>query len=101
MFAYDPEPLISVQVRELDQIEEVRLLVEHAADHHEIGSLGDAMCRYGSVFCDNPSYVFVGAVLGLQLAAAAHWWRYIASMIPRPVMRVISRISVISRGLFT
>ena len=28
---------LAVQVSELDQVEEVRLLVEHAADHHEIG----------------------------------------------------------------
>ena len=28
---------LAVQVRQLDQIEEVRLLVQHAADHHEIG----------------------------------------------------------------
>ena len=28
---------LAVQVRELDQIEEVRLLVEHAADHHQVG----------------------------------------------------------------
>ena len=35
----------------------------YAADHHEIGSLGVTMCRYGSTFCDNPSWVFVGAVL--------------------------------------
>ena len=35
----------------------------YAADHHEIGSLGVTMCRYGSMFCDHPSYVFVGAIL--------------------------------------
>ena len=35
----------------------------YAAGHHEIGSVGEQMCRYGSTFCDNPSWVFVGAVL--------------------------------------
>jgi hypothetical protein len=44
----------------------------YAADHHEIGSLGVAMCKYGSVFCDNPAYVFVGAVL------AALWGTFVS-----------------------
>jgi hypothetical protein len=44
----------------------------YAADHHEIGSLGVAMCRYGGVFCDNPYYVFVGAVL------AALWGTFVS-----------------------
>ncbi len=44
----------------------------YAADHNEIGSLGDQMCRYGSTFCDNPSYVFVGAVL------AALWGTFVS-----------------------
>jgi hypothetical protein len=35
----------------------------YAAGHHEIGSLGVEMCRYGSTFCDNPIYVLVGAGL--------------------------------------
>ena len=35
----------------------------YAADHHEIGSLGVTMCRYGSAFCDHPFYVLVGAIL--------------------------------------
>jgi hypothetical protein len=26
----------------------------YAAGHHELGSLGGTMCRYGSAFCDNP-----------------------------------------------
>ena len=25
----------------------------YAASHHEIGTLGVEMCRYGSTFCDN------------------------------------------------
>ena len=35
----------------------------YAAAHHEIGSLGVEMCRYGDTFCDNPFYVLVGAGL--------------------------------------
>jgi hypothetical protein len=35
----------------------------YAASHHEIGSLGVEMCRYGSTFCDSPHYVLVGAIL--------------------------------------
>jgi hypothetical protein len=35
----------------------------YAADHHEIGSLGVEMCRYGSTFCDKPYYVLTGAIL--------------------------------------
>lgn len=35
----------------------------YAASHHEIGSLGVEMCRYGSTFCDHPFYVLVGAGL--------------------------------------
>lgn len=35
----------------------------YVAGHHEIGSLGVEMCRYGDTFCDNPIYVLVGAGL--------------------------------------
>ena len=35
----------------------------YAAGHHEIGSAGVEMCRYGSMFCDNPVYVLVAAIL--------------------------------------
>jgi hypothetical protein len=35
----------------------------YAAGNHEIGSLGVTMCQYGSVFCDRPHYMFVGAIL--------------------------------------
>jgi hypothetical protein len=35
----------------------------YAAGHHEIGSLGPQMCRYGSSFCENPVYVLAGAIL--------------------------------------
>jgi hypothetical protein len=44
----------------------------YAAGHHEIGSLGVTMCRYGSTFCDNPSWVFVGAIL------AALWGTFVS-----------------------
>jgi len=33
----------------------------YAAGHHELGSLGGTMCRYGSAFCDNPFYLVVAA----------------------------------------
>jgi hypothetical protein len=44
----------------------------YAADHNEIGELGSQMCRYGSVFCDKPVYVFAGAVL------AALWGTFVS-----------------------
>jgi hypothetical protein len=44
----------------------------YAAGHHEIGSIGVQMCRYGSTFCDNPFYVLVGAVL------AAVWGAFVS-----------------------
>jgi len=44
----------------------------YAASHHEVGSLGVEMCRYGSTFCDNPVYVLVGAVL------AAVWGAFVS-----------------------
>jgi len=44
----------------------------YAAGHHEIGSLGVEMCRYGSTFCDNPFYVLVGAAL------AAVWATFVS-----------------------
>jgi hypothetical protein len=44
----------------------------YAAGHHELGSLGVAMCRYGSTFCDNPIYVLVGAGL------AAIWGAFVS-----------------------
>ncbi|MGY3444170.1 MULTISPECIES: hypothetical protein [unclassified Bradyrhizobium] len=33
----------------------------YAAGHHQIGSLGTTMCQYGSIFCDSPVLVLVGA----------------------------------------
>ena len=43
-----------------------------AAGHHEIGSLGVEMCRYGSTFCENPIYVLAGAAL------AAIWGAFVS-----------------------
>ena len=34
----------------------------YAADHNEIGALGDHMCRYGSTFCESPVYVLAGSI---------------------------------------
>ena len=44
----------------------------YAASQHEIGSLGVQMCSYGSTFCDQPFYVFVGAIL------AAIWGGFVS-----------------------
>lgn len=35
----------------------------YAAGHHEVGSFGPEICRYGSTFCENPAYVLAGAIL--------------------------------------
>jgi hypothetical protein len=43
-----------------------------SAGHHEIGSVGDGVCQYGSVFCENPQYVLTGAVL------AAVWGAFVS-----------------------
>lgn len=43
-----------------------------AASHHEIGSLGVQMCRYGSAFCDHPIYLLAGGVL------AAIWGAFVS-----------------------
>jgi len=44
----------------------------YAAGHHEIGSMGAEMCRYGDAFCENPHYVLVGAGL------AAAWGAFVS-----------------------
>ena len=44
----------------------------YAAGQHQIGSFGADMCRYGSVFCDSPHYVLVGAGL------AAAWGAFVS-----------------------
>jgi hypothetical protein len=44
----------------------------YAAGHHEIGSMGVEMCRYGGVFCDSPHYVLTAAGL------AAAWGTFVS-----------------------
>jgi hypothetical protein len=44
----------------------------YAAARHEIGSLGVAMCQYGSPFCDSPFLVLVAAGL------AACWGAFVS-----------------------
>ena len=44
----------------------------YAAGHHEIGTLGVEMCRYGSMFCHSPIYVLTGAIL------AALWGGFVS-----------------------
>jgi hypothetical protein len=44
----------------------------YAAGNHEIGSVGAEMCRYGSTFCDSPTYVLAGAIL------AALWGAFVS-----------------------
>jgi hypothetical protein len=46
--------------------------VFYAAGQHEIGSLGSDVCRYGDTFCDNPTWVLVGAGL------AAVWGKLVS-----------------------
>ena len=46
--------------------------VFYAAGHHELGSYSSDVCRYGSMFCDNPFYVLVGAGL------AAVWGAFVS-----------------------
>jgi hypothetical protein len=44
----------------------------YAAGHHEIGSAGVTMCRYGSMFCEHPLYLAVAA------GAAAVWGAFVS-----------------------
>ena len=44
----------------------------YAAGHHELGSAGVTMCRYGSTFCENPLYLLVAAGL------AAVWGAFVS-----------------------
>lgn len=44
----------------------------YSAGHHEIGSVGVQMCRFGSTFCDSPFYVLTGAIL------AALWGTFVS-----------------------
>jgi hypothetical protein len=44
----------------------------YAAGNGELGSYSATVCSYGGMFCDSPTYVFVGAVL------AAVWARFVS-----------------------
>ena len=44
----------------------------YSASHHEIGSVGVEVCRYGSLFCEHPHFVLAGAVL------AALWGSFVS-----------------------
>jgi hypothetical protein len=44
----------------------------YAADQHEIGRLGDEMCRYGDMLCEKPIYVLAAAIL------AALWGAFVS-----------------------
>jgi hypothetical protein len=44
----------------------------YAAGHHEIGSLGVTLCRYGPTFCESPVYVLAAAGL------AAVWGAFVS-----------------------
>jgi hypothetical protein len=46
--------------------------VFYAAGHHEMGSYGADVCRYGGTFCDNPHWVLTGAGL------AAVWAKFVS-----------------------
>ena len=45
---------LAVQVGEIDQVEEIRLLVEHTADHHEIGPVEVRVGQRLGVAVDQP-----------------------------------------------
>jgi hypothetical protein len=44
----------------------------YAAGHHEIGSLGVTLCRYGPAFCESPFYLLVAGGL------AAVWGAFVS-----------------------
>jgi hypothetical protein len=41
----------------------------YAAGHHELGSFGGTMCRYGPALCENPFYLVVAAGLAAAWGA--------------------------------
>ena len=41
----------------------------YGAGHHEIGSFGADVCRYGGAFCDSPHYVLTAAGLAFAWGA--------------------------------
>ncbi|MGC4083116.1 MAG: hypothetical protein QM736_13655 [Vicinamibacterales bacterium] len=46
--------------------------VFYAAGQRELGAYSADVCRYGSMFCDNPTYVMVAAGL------AAVWGKFVS-----------------------
>jgi hypothetical protein len=44
----------------------------YAAGNQDIGSYSGSVCQLGGMFCDHPSYVFVGAIL------AAIWGTFVS-----------------------
>jgi hypothetical protein len=44
----------------------------YAAGSHEIGSIGETMCRYGGPFCDNQYYLLAAGGL------AAAWGAFVS-----------------------
>ena len=46
--------------------------VFYAAGHREVGAYSADVCRYGGMFCDNPTYVMVAAGL------AAVWGKFVS-----------------------
>lgn len=46
--------------------------VFYAAGHRELGAYSADVCRYGGMFCDNPTIVLVGAGL------AAVWAKFVS-----------------------
>ena len=35
----------------------------YAAGHHELGSYSSQVCSYGGMFCDNPLYLLIAAIV--------------------------------------
>jgi hypothetical protein len=44
----------------------------YAAGGHEIGAIGESMCRYGGPFCDSPHYLLIAGSL------AAVWGAFVS-----------------------
>jgi hypothetical protein len=44
----------------------------YAAGHHELGSYSADVCRYGGMFCENPSWLLIGSGL------AAVWGKFVS-----------------------
>jgi hypothetical protein len=44
----------------------------YTASNGQLGDWSTTVCSYGGMFCDNPTYIFVGAIL------AAAWARFVS-----------------------